>query len=96
MTRVVRPQDSAISAEMLRRSDAANAFSTGIVSTTSLHLLANSPAEQMIEWAMAGSPLTTSLVTPALTLVDGYVHVPTRPGLGVALDWEVVTRYRGG
>ncbi len=71
-----------------------HAFSTGIVSAASLHLLANAPHEQMIEWSMEGSPLNTSLVGPALTMVDGDVDVPTKPGLGVALDWDVVERYQ--
>ena len=52
--------------------------------------------EQMIEWSMAGSPLNTSLVKPGMQMVDGYVDVPTTPGLGVELDWEVVERYRVG
>ena len=73
-----------------------HAFSTGIVAATSLHLLANLPMEQMIEWSMAGSPLNTSLTKPGMIMVDGYVDVPTTPGLGVELDWEVVERYRVG
>ncbi len=71
-----------------------HAFSTGIVSAASLHLLANSPVDHMIEWSMEGSPLNTALVTPAMTMNDGYVAVPTTPGLGVALDWAVVDKYR--
>ena len=69
-------------------------FSTGILAAASLHLLANQPREQMIEWSMEGSPLNTSLVQPALTMIDGYVDVPTAPGLGVELDWAVVEQYR--
>jgi L-rhamnonate dehydratase len=71
-----------------------HAFSTGIVSATSLHLLANSPREHMIEWSMEGSPLNTDLTTPRLQMIDGYVAVPSTPGLGVSLDWGVVERYR--
>ena len=69
-------------------------FSTGILAAASLHLLANQPREQMLEWSMEGSPLNTSLVQPALTMVDGFVDVPTAPGLGVELDWDVVERLR--
>ena len=71
-----------------------HAFSTGIVSAASLHLLANSPREHMIEWSMEGSPLNTNLTTPRLRMTDGYVEVPSTPGLGVALDPDVVERYR--
>ena len=41
-----------------------------------------------------GSPLNTSLVLPTPELVDGYVAVPSAPGLGIELDWDVVERYR--
>lgn len=71
-----------------------HAFSTGIVSAASLHLLANSPREHMIEWSMEGSPLNTNLTTPRLRMVDGYVAVPTSPGLGISLNTGVVGRYR--
>lgn len=71
-------------------------FSTGILAAASLHLLANQPAPRLIEWSMEGSPLNTSLVQPAMTMVDGYVDVPCNPGLGIELDWAVVDRYRVG
>lgn len=70
-----------------------HAFSTGIVSAASLHLLANSPREHMIEWSMEGSPLNTDLTTPRPQMVDGFVAVPTTPGLGVSLDMTAVERY---
>jgi L-alanine-DL-glutamate epimerase-like enolase superfamily enzyme len=71
-------------------------FSTGILSAASLHLLANQPTPHLLEWSMEGSPLNTSLVSPPLTLIDGHVTVPTRPGLGIDLDWSVLERYRVG
>jgi L-rhamnonate dehydratase len=69
-------------------------FSTGILAAASLHLLANQPVPQLIEWSMEGSPLNTSLVLPTPELVDGFVAVPSAPGLGIELDWDVVERYR--
>jgi L-rhamnonate dehydratase len=71
-------------------------FSTGILAAASLHLLANQPTPQLIEWSMEGSPLNTALVQPLMTLTDGYIDVPTGPGLGIELDWSVVERYRVG
>jgi L-rhamnonate dehydratase len=69
-------------------------FSTGIVAAASMHLLANQSTAQMIEWSMEGSPLNTSLVQTGMAMKDGVVEVPSAPGLGVELDWEVVRRYR--
>jgi L-alanine-DL-glutamate epimerase-like enolase superfamily enzyme len=71
-------------------------FSTGILASASLHLLANQPTEQMIEWPMEGSPLSTSLVVSTMQMVDGYVDVPSGPGLGIDLDWMVIERFRVG
>jgi L-rhamnonate dehydratase len=70
-------------------------FSTGILTAASLHLLANQPVAHMIEWSMEGSPLNTSLVSPRSDMIDGFVEVPSGPGLGIELDWDVVERYRG-
>ena len=69
-------------------------FSTGILAAASLHLLANQPVPRLIEWSMEGSPLNTSLVTPPPALVDGHVAVPSAPGLGIELNWDVIERYR--
>jgi L-rhamnonate dehydratase len=71
-------------------------FSTGILASASLHLLANQPMEQMIEWPMEDSPLSSSLVVPAMQMLDGYVDVPSGPGLGIELDWTVIERFRVG
>jgi L-alanine-DL-glutamate epimerase-like enolase superfamily enzyme len=29
-----------------------------------------------------------------MTMKNGYVEVPSAPGFGVELDWEIVERYR--
>jgi len=50
--------------------------------------------EQMIEWPMEDSPLSTSLVVPTMQMVDGHVDVPSGPGLGVELDWTVIEQFR--
>jgi L-alanine-DL-glutamate epimerase-like enolase superfamily enzyme len=71
-------------------------FSTGILTAASVHLVANQPATDLIECSEAGSPLNTELVRPALRPRDGYIDVPTSPGLGVELDETVVQRYRVG
>jgi L-alanine-DL-glutamate epimerase-like enolase superfamily enzyme len=69
-------------------------FSTGVLQAASLHLVANQPATDLIECSEEGSPLNTSLVTPALRPVDGYITLTEGPGLGVELDPETVNRFR--
>jgi L-rhamnonate dehydratase len=69
-------------------------FSTGVLTAASLHLIANQPSTDLIEYSEQGSPLNTSLVKPRPAMVDGHVHVPQGPGLGIELDDAVIERYR--
>jgi L-rhamnonate dehydratase len=69
-------------------------FSTGILTAASLHVVANQPATDLIECSEAGSPLNTDLVTPRLRAVDGYIDLPSGPGLGIDLDEAPLARYR--
>ena len=71
-----------------------HAFSTGILTAASLQLVANQPSTDLIECSEEGSPLNIALVTPALWAEDGYISVPSSPGLGVVLDEAVLGRYR--
>jgi muconate cycloisomerase len=38
--------------------------------------------------------LTDDIVTHPPRYAGGYLHLPTGPGLGLALDWDQVERYR--
>ena len=42
------------------------------------------------------SLLRRELVSPEPEVVDGYMALPDRPGLGIELNEEVVERYRVG
>ena len=51
--------------------------------------------EPVIEFDRTRNPLRDDLLTTPFTLdADGYVQVPTGPGLGVEVDPEVLERYR--
>jgi L-alanine-DL-glutamate epimerase-like enolase superfamily enzyme len=70
-----------------------HAWKSGIVKAASLHLNAILPGERLQEYCVAGTPINTALTIQTHPLKDGYVEVPTAPGLGVDLDPEIVERF---
>ena len=74
-----------------------HSFATGITDTCNFHLQAASLTVPMVEFRssrLGPSRLRTELVTPAEPrIVDGYIELPTEPGLGLVLDEEFVARY---
>jgi L-alanine-DL-glutamate epimerase-like enolase superfamily enzyme len=70
-----------------------HAWKSGIVKAASLHMNAILPGERLQEYCVAGTPINEALTIQKHPLKDGYVDVPTAPGLGVDLDPEIVARY---
>lgn len=69
-------------------------FSTGVSLCASLHWMA-ATGGNLCEYCFAPSPLMRELVNPLPQLgADGFVDVPTAPGLGVQLDPAVLAAYR--
>jgi L-alanine-DL-glutamate epimerase-like enolase superfamily enzyme len=72
-------------------------WKTGITSAVGRHFQAACPAAPLFEYispAVFDSPLRRELVSPEPEVVDGWMVLPTGPGLGVALNDEIVERYR--
>ncbi|MFN8633256.1 MAG: mandelate racemase/muconate lactonizing enzyme family protein [Chloroflexota bacterium] len=70
-----------------------HAWKSGIVKAASLHMNAILPGERLQEYCVAGTPINEALTVQRHPLKDGYVDVPTAPGLGVDLDPEIVARF---
>ena len=68
-------------------------FKSGITIAASLHGLAAVPHGEVFEYCMAESPLRHDLTHEKFAVVDGYVHVPEGPGLGVTINEDIVERY---
>jgi L-alanine-DL-glutamate epimerase-like enolase superfamily enzyme len=68
-------------------------WKTGIVKAASLHVNAVLAGAEYLEYCVAATPLNQHLTAESFPLENGLVRVPTQPGLGVTLDWEVVQRY---
>jgi L-alanine-DL-glutamate epimerase-like enolase superfamily enzyme len=67
-----------------------HAWSTGIIKAATLHVLAAMPDAEYFEYCVQETELNQRLVDERFELVDGEVEIPTRPGLGVTLDEEVL------
>lgn len=71
-----------------------HSYKTRISIAASLHFLAATASAFVLEYCVEDSPLLADLVVETFPLVDGFVEVPTAPGLGVTLDERVVEKYR--
>jgi len=73
---------------------APHAFSSAITLVASMHLLASIPNGLLLEFDQNPNALRAELLQEPISAEDGFVKLPERPGLGVALDPEVIERYR--
>jgi L-alanine-DL-glutamate epimerase-like enolase superfamily enzyme len=72
-----------------------HAWKSGIIKAASLHVNAVLPDALFQEYCVADTPINTSLTKERLPIdANGFVAVPTRPGLGIEIDEEVMARYR--
>jgi L-alanine-DL-glutamate epimerase-like enolase superfamily enzyme len=69
-----------------------HAWSTGIIKAATLHLLAAMPDAELFEYCIQDTALNRRLVTEEFPVINGHVAIPTGPGLGIAIDEEVVER----
>ncbi len=58
-----------------------------------VHLAFSSPSAVYIEHSLGGNPLLYDLVQEAPTVTDGRIRVPDRPGLGVEIDMNFVSKF---
>ena len=50
--------------------------------------------EPVLEYDRSSHPFRLQLITQPLQMVDGWVEVPTGPGLGVEVDRAVLEAFR--
>lgn len=72
----------------------AHAWSSALDTAASLHLAAATDNTLLMELKPVPSPMQDELVTHPIRQRDGWVNVPTGPGLGVEVVEPVVQRYR--
>lgn len=72
----------------------AHAWSSAIVSAASLAISFSTPACHQFEVKPLRNPMQHDLVTAPLDHRDGYMTLPTEPGLGITVLDKVVDHYR--
>jgi L-alanine-DL-glutamate epimerase-like enolase superfamily enzyme len=71
-------------------------WKTGILAHAGRHFQAACPAAPLFEFIsplVYDSPLRRDLVSPEPVVTDGYMDLPSAPGLGIELNLEIVDRY---
>ena len=72
-----------------------HAWKSGIIKAASLHVNAVLPDGIFQEYCVADTPINQLLVKERMPVdADGFIAVPTGPGLGIELDEDVLERYR--
>lgn len=72
----------------------AHAWSSAIVSAASLAISFSTPVCRQFEVKPLRNPMQHDLVTHPLDHADGWMALPSQPGLGIEVVEEVVNRYR--
>jgi L-alanine-DL-glutamate epimerase-like enolase superfamily enzyme len=71
-----------------------HSWSSDLLTAASLHLNAFQRRAVFVEFNTSQGPLSRTMVKQPLRLADGFVAVPTGPGLGVEVDEGTLERYR--
>jgi L-rhamnonate dehydratase len=72
-----------------------HAWKSGIIKAASLHVNAVLPEALFQEYCVAETPINKLLTRERLPIdSEGFLTVPTGPGLGVEIDTDVLQRYR--
>ena len=69
-------------------------FKSGLLMSATLQFIASLPDARYLEYCGQETVLSRNLITEPVTVTDGFVEIPERPGLGVELNMETVRRYR--
>ena len=70
-----------------------HAFKTGILVAASIHLIASIPHAPFLEFSVTESGIRKELLAKPFVQKDGYVDVPTGPGLVIELNPDVIRKY---
>ncbi len=70
-----------------------HAFRTGILVAASIHFIASVPHAPFLEFSVTESAIRRELLAQPFVQRDGFIDVPQSPGLGIALNPEVVRKY---
>ncbi len=58
-----------------------------------LHLAAASPSSYILEYSLGANPMLHDLIEEAVTVTDGMIAIPDRPGLGITIREDVLASH---
>ena len=70
-----------------------HAFKTGVLVAASIHLIASIQHAPFLEFSVTESAIRKELMINPFIQKDGFIEVPTAPGLGIELNPEVIKKY---
>lgn len=68
-------------------------FGNAVGLAATLHLFAATPGGMFVEYDATENPLRDKILKKPFTINNGYIEVPSGPGLGIELDEEAIKRY---
>jgi L-alanine-DL-glutamate epimerase-like enolase superfamily enzyme len=70
-----------------------HAFKTGVLVAASIHFVAANPHAPFLEFSVTESGIRKELLANPFIQKDGFIEVPTAPGLGIEIHPEVIKKY---
>jgi len=70
-------------------------WNTAIGLAADLHLAAAMPVARYVEYLTPSPYIEEIIVEPFRLDEEGYLPIPTKPGLGIELDWDGVKKFSG-
>ena len=71
-----------------------HAWLTDLLKAASLHLNAYQMNSLYLEYNVSSASVLNQLCREPIKMEDGYIHVPTGPGLGVEVDETILSKYQ--
>ncbi|MEW5980031.1 MAG: mandelate racemase/muconate lactonizing enzyme family protein [Acidobacteriota bacterium] len=71
-----------------------HAWSSDLLTATTLQFLAFLRKAYFIEFNVSSGEISRLLAKNPITMKDGYVEIPDRPGIGIEIDDSVIEKYR--
>ncbi|MFI3207195.1 MAG: mandelate racemase/muconate lactonizing enzyme family protein [Clostridia bacterium] len=79
-----------------------HAWGSGIGLVAALHFIASlpptpfsaTPSEPFLEFDQSSHPFRADLINDGIKFEDGCIYVPTKPGLGIEINRDILEKYR--
>jgi len=81
-------------AELFHMPVVPHVFASAVCLVANMHLIASIPNGNILELDRNVYPLRDELTTEPIEIIDGFVRLPNKPGLGIELNEDTVKKYQ--